>query len=70
MGEESERKKTGIGEDGSGTRRRMGEDFERRKEDGEDGKWTRRGQERDSEKEETDLEEGETRTLRRTKQGL
>ena len=76
MGEESERKKTGIGEDGErdseedgrGLREeergrrgweresgRMGEDFERRKEDGEDGEWTRRKKKRDFEKGETRL---------------
>lgn len=59
MGEESERKKTGIGEDGDGNRRRMGEDSEREKEDEEDG----RGWERDS-------EEDRTGTLRREGKGL
>ena len=49
------RTETGIGEDGSGTRRRMGEDFERRKEDGEDGKWTRRKKKRDFERTKTGL---------------
>ena len=58
MGEDFGRKKTGIGEDGSGTRRRREEDSEMKEEDGEDGedgKWTRKKKKRDFE---------------RTKQGL
>ena len=53
MGGDLERKKMGIGEDGSGTRRRMGENLERKEEDGEDGKWTRRNKKRDFERTKT-----------------
>ena len=70
--EESERKKTGIGgEEGKGTLRMRGEDFERMGEDSEElgtGLGGRRNETLRERK--RDFEEGETRTLRRTKQGL
>ena len=75
-GEESERKKTGIGEDGSGTRRRMGEDFEMKEEDGEDGNGKRGGGERTlrggkrTERMGNGLGGRRNDTLKREKQGL